>query len=80
MCLDLLKENWTPVLDIPNCVEAILRLLAQPGTDSPLGVEVAALLREGDVVGARALVGYWCGEERFDGLVEELEEEDERDI
>ena len=51
MCLDVLKENWTPVLGVVGALESVGRLLGEPGTDSPLGVEVAGLLREGDVVG-----------------------------
>jgi peroxin-4 len=57
-----------------GALESVGRLLGEPGVDSPLGVEVASLLRDGDTIGARGLVGYWCGEERFDGLLEELGE------
>lgn len=53
-----------------GALECVGRLLGEPGTDSPLGVEVSSLLRAGDGVGARALVGYWCGEERFEGDIE----------
>jgi len=67
VCLDLLKENWTPIVGIARCVEAIRMLLVEPGTDSPLNVEVAALIRGGDGVGARGLVGFWSGEERWVG-------------
>jgi peroxin-4 len=28
------------------------------------------------MIGARSLVGYWCGEERFDGVLEEVGERD----
>ncbi|KAL5321214.1 hypothetical protein ACEPPN_012027 [Leptodophora sp. 'Broadleaf-Isolate-01'] len=75
VCLDVLKENWTPVLGVVGALESVGRLLGEPGVDSPLGVEVAGLVREGDLVGARGLVGFWCGEERWEGgLVEEEEE------
>lgn len=70
MCLDLLKERWTPVLTVRMCVEAVLRLLAEPGNDSPLNIEMGALLRSGDEVAARGLVGFWCEEERFEGVVD----------
>ncbi|KAE9381462.1 UBC-like protein [Stipitochalara longipes BDJ] len=78
ICLDVLKENWTPVLGIVGALEAVGRLLGEPGVDSPLGVEVASLLRQGDTIGARGLVGFWCGEERFDGALEEGVEKDVR--
>jgi peroxin-4 len=74
ICLDVLKENWTPVLGVVGALESVGRLLGEPGVDSPLGVEVASLLRDGDTIGARGLVGFWCGEERFDGLLGELGE------
>ncbi|KAL3424718.1 ubiquitin-conjugating enzyme [Phlyctema vagabunda] len=70
VCLDLLKERWTPVLTLRMCVEAVLRLLAEPGPESPLNVEMGALLRQGDTVGARALTGFFSDEERFEGAIE----------
>ncbi|RDW73971.1 hypothetical protein BP5796_07413 [Coleophoma crateriformis] len=71
VCLDLLKERWTPVLTVRMCVEAVLRLLAEPGNESPLNIEMGALLRGGDEVAARGLVGFYCEEERFEGVVGE---------
>jgi peroxin-4 len=73
ICLDVLKENWTPVLGVVGALESVGRLLGEPGVDSPLNVEMGALLRQGDSVGARGLVGFWCGEERFVGNIEEGE-------
>jgi peroxin-4 len=58
------------VLGIVGALEAIGRLLGEPGLDSPLNVSVAALGREGDAVGVRGLVGFYCGEERFEGELE----------
>ncbi|KAG9236913.1 ubiquitin-conjugating enzyme/RWD-like protein [Amylocarpus encephaloides] len=71
ICLDLLGEAWTPVLGVVGALEAVGRLLGEPGLDSPLGIEVAALGRQGDGVGVRSLVGYWTGEERFEGGLED---------
>lgn len=67
VCLDVLKEHWTPVLGIVGALESIGRLLGEPGTDSPLGVEVASLVRNGDTIGAGSLVRFWCEEERWEG-------------
>lgn len=50
-----------------ECVRAIRMLLSCPGVESPLNVDVAALLRAGDVLGARRLVELWVEEERFEG-------------
>ena len=75
ICLDVLGENWTPVLGVLGALECVGRLLGEPGMESPLNVEVAALGRGGDAVGVRGLVGYWCGEERFGGEIGEIGEE-----
>ncbi|KAK7459282.1 ubiquitin-conjugating enzyme [Colletotrichum acutatum] len=70
ICLDLLKDAWTPAYSILESVRAVRTLLAYPETDSPLNVDVAALLRGGDVMGTRALVEFWCRDDegRYEGL------------
>ncbi|TDZ73246.1 Ubiquitin-conjugating enzyme E2 pex4 [Colletotrichum trifolii] len=69
ICLDLLKDAWTPAYSVLESVRAVRTLLSYPETDSPLNVDVAALLRGGDVLGTRALVEFWCRDEdgRYDG-------------
>ncbi|KAK2599009.1 E2 ubiquitin-protein ligase peroxin 4 [Conoideocrella luteorostrata] len=69
ICLDLLKDAWTPAYSVLECVRAVRMLLSCPETDSPLNVDVAALVRAGDVVGARRLVECWCADDegRYDG-------------
>lgn len=69
ICLDLLKDAWTPAYSVLETVRAIRNgLLAYPEVDSPLNVDVAALLRGGDVVGTRRLVELWCREAgRYNG-------------
>jgi peroxin-4 len=69
ICLDLLKDKWSAAYTLREVVKAIRLLLAYPETESPLNVDVAALLRNGDHVGARGLVELWCtdGEGRYDG-------------
>ncbi|KND95386.1 Ubiquitin-conjugating enzyme E2 pex4 [Tolypocladium ophioglossoides CBS 100239] len=69
ICLDLLKDAWTPAYSVLECVRAVRMLLGCPETDSPLNVDVAALLRQGDVLGTRRLVECWCADEggRYDG-------------
>ncbi|KAK4150357.1 putative ubiquitin protein [Chaetomidium leptoderma] len=67
ICLDLLKDAWTPAYSVLECVRAVRLLLGNPGVDSPLNVDVAALLRDGDALGARRLVELWVEEERFEG-------------
>lgn len=67
ICLDVLQDRWTPVLGVVGALECVGRLLAEGATDSPLGIEVAALERMGDMIGKRSLVGFWCEEERWNG-------------
>ncbi|EPE06312.1 ubiquitin-conjugating enzyme [Ophiostoma piceae UAMH 11346] len=67
VCLDLLQSAWTPALTVVSCVRAVRMLLSTPGTDSPLNIDLAALLRAGDSVGAARLVQLWCEEEHYDG-------------
>ncbi|KAL2262047.1 hypothetical protein VTK26DRAFT_2641 [Humicola hyalothermophila] len=67
ICLDLLKDAWTPAYSVLECVRAVRMLLSAPGIDSPLNVDVAALLRDGDVLAARRLVELWVEEERYEG-------------
>ncbi|KAI1385084.1 ubiquitin-conjugating enzyme/RWD-like protein [Hypoxylon trugodes] len=69
ICLDLLKEAWTPAYSVLECVRAVRTLLSYPETDSPLNVDVAALLRGGDNLGARRLVEFFCRDEggRYEG-------------
>ena len=69
ICLDLLKDAWTPTYSILQCVRAVRMLLGYPEVDSPLNVDAAVLLREKDYLGMRRLVEFWCSDERgrFDG-------------
>lgn len=69
ICLDLLKDAWTPAYSVLECIRAVRMLLSCPETDSPLNVDVAALLRGGDTLGTRKLVEFWCQDEggRYDG-------------
>ncbi|OBT47561.1 hypothetical protein VE00_03004 [Pseudogymnoascus sp. WSF 3629] len=69
VCLDLLKDNWSPAYTLEKTVEAVALMLANPGVDSPLNVDVAALLRSGDAVGAESLVRWAAAESwgRYEG-------------
>ncbi|KAI1333405.1 ubiquitin-conjugating enzyme [Xylariaceae sp. FL0255] len=69
ICLDLLKSAWTPTYSVLECVRAVRMLLSCPETDSPLNVDVAALIRSGDALAARRLVEFWIGDNRgrFEG-------------
>lgn len=62
ICLDLLKGSWTPAYGIVSTLEAVQQLLSAGGEpDSPLNIDLARLLRDGDLVGAEALVRFYTG-------------------
>lgn len=69
ICLDLLKAAWSPAFGIVTTLAEIHRLLSYPVVDSPLNVDVAVLLREGDNIGAEGLVRWCCQEWRWGGGV-----------
>ncbi|KAJ9293163.1 hypothetical protein DTO271G3_8107 [Paecilomyces variotii] len=68
ICLTLLTtEHWSPVYTLSSTLSAIHQLLTDPQPDSPLNVDVAALLRDGDIPGWESIVRYWTEEERWQG-------------
>ncbi|GLI74610.1 hypothetical protein PoHVEF18_002854 [Penicillium ochrochloron] len=68
ICLTLLTtEHWSPVYTLSSTLTAIHQLLTDPQPDSPLNVDVAALLRDGDIPAWESVVRYWTGEERWQG-------------
>ncbi|KAL2868126.1 putative ubiquitin conjugating enzyme (UbcJ) [Aspergillus lucknowensis] len=70
ICLTLLTtEHWSPVYTLSSTLTAIHQLLTDPQPDSPLNVDVAALLRDGDVPAWESVVRYYTKEERWRGRV-----------
>jgi len=68
ICLTLLtSEHWSPVYTISTTLSAIHQLLTDPRPESPLNVDVAALLRDGDIAGWESLVRFWTEESRWQG-------------
>lgn len=68
ICLTLLTtEHWSPVYTLSTTLTAIQQLLTDPRPESPLNVDVAALLRDGDLAGWESVVRFWTEEERWMG-------------
>lgn len=67
ICLDLLKTSWSPAYTITQTLSSIHQLLTDPEPDSPLNVDVASLLRQGDRLGAEGLARFYTGEYRWQG-------------
>ena len=68
ICLTLLTaEHWSPLYTLSATLAAVHQLLLEPVVESPLNVDIANLYREGDRVGAEALVRFWTAERRWSG-------------
>lgn len=52
---------------LSTTLSAVHHLLTDPQPDSPLNVDVAALLRAGDIPGWESIVRFWTEEERWTG-------------
>lgn len=55
ICLDILKEAWTPVWTLESACRAVIALLGSPDADSPLNCDAGNLLRDGDLIGFESL-------------------------
>jgi peroxin-4 len=62
ICLDLLKEEWSPSWTIVSTCEAIRMLMGEPQPLSPLNVDCAKLLRIGDLLGYESLCRMYTRE------------------
>lgn len=58
ICLDILKEKWSALLDIKSILISIQSLLGEPNIDSPLNTEAAELWSKQDEYKAVLLQKY----------------------
>lgn len=55
ICLDILKNAWTPAWTLKSTCQAIVALLSDPAADSPLNCDAGNLLRGGDLRGYQSM-------------------------
>ncbi|KAH7102877.1 ubiquitin-conjugating enzyme/RWD-like protein, partial [Auriculariales sp. MPI-PUGE-AT-0066] len=58
ICLDILKDKWSPALQIRTVLLSIQALLSSPNPDDPLAADVAKHYKE-DLKGAQAVSKEW---------------------
>lgn len=73
ICLNILREDWTPVLDINAVLIGLQSLLLEPNGTDPLNKEAANDLLKNEQLFARhvstAMRGGYVGDEKFDNVL-----------
>eukprot|EP01130_Rhizamoeba_saxonica_P006095 TRINITY_DN2420_c0_g1_i2.p1 TRINITY_DN2420_c0_g1~~TRINITY_DN2420_c0_g1_i2.p1 ORF type:complete len:164 (-),score=17.64 TRINITY_DN2420_c0_g1_i2:37-528(-) len=55
ICLDILKDSWTPSYTLSSVCRSIINLLEHPNPESPLNCDCGNLLRCGDIRGYQSM-------------------------
>ena len=73
VCLNILREDWKPVLDINAVIYGLIYLFYEPNPDDPLNHEAAEQyrsdLRQFEAYVQRSLKGYSVNGESFERLL-----------
>lgn len=59
VCIDVLKDQWTPAWGIASALMAVQTMLGMPEPDSPLNIDAASLVRLGDMKAYNQLIQYY---------------------
>mmetsp|Transcript_20035 Transcript_20035/g.61722 ORF Transcript_20035/g.61722 Transcript_20035/m.61722 type:complete len:193 (+) Transcript_20035:347-925(+) len=70
VCLDILKEAWSPAWTLASACTAVRALLAAPNADSPLNCDAGNLIRGGDLAGFEEEARRWVDAHASDGMPE----------
>eukprot|EP01013_Petalomonas_cantuscygni_P013724 TRINITY_DN28266_c0_g1_i1.p2 TRINITY_DN28266_c0_g1~~TRINITY_DN28266_c0_g1_i1.p2 ORF type:complete len:175 (-),score=9.19 TRINITY_DN28266_c0_g1_i1:161-685(-) len=73
ICLDILKEQWSPVWTLSALCRAVLSLMAHPAADSPLNCDAGNMVRAGDALAYASTARYYAVQ--MAGLAEPTEED-----
>ncbi|KAI5684237.1 hypothetical protein M9H77_05465 [Catharanthus roseus] len=69
VCLNILREDWKPVLNINTVVYGLYHLFTEPNSEDPLNHEAAAVLRENPKLFQsnvkKAMLGGYIGQAYF---------------
>ncbi|KAG8087175.1 hypothetical protein GUJ93_ZPchr0010g9210 [Zizania palustris] len=69
VCLNILREDWKPVLNVNTIIYGLNLLFSQPNDEDPLNHEAAAVLRDSpekfERYVQRAMAGGYVGETHF---------------
>eukprot|EP00252_Welwitschia_mirabilis_P017175 TRINITY_DN3809_c0_g1_i1.p1 TRINITY_DN3809_c0_g1~~TRINITY_DN3809_c0_g1_i1.p1 ORF type:complete len:184 (-),score=30.11 TRINITY_DN3809_c0_g1_i1:149-700(-) len=73
VCLNILREDWKPVLNINTVIYGLYHLFTQPNHEDPLNHEAAAVLRDNpkmfEINVRRAMAGGYVGSTYFSRCV-----------
>ena len=58
ICLDILKDKYSPALQVNKVLISIISLMAEPNLEDPLEVEISNKFKT-DLEGARAIAREW---------------------
>merc|ERR1719329_2076486 len=62
LCLDILKDDWSPAWTLLYVMRAVIALLQDPNADSPLNCDAGNLIRSGDLLGFRSMAKMYTYE------------------